>query len=150
MPALDINSFLTPGTQYTMSFSMSTLAYVTNAFDNGPLLAALQGMSGVSSVSVNFPTMTKEQVDVTFIYSGDGSDVAANLAGAIIQAFDSATSGSYDYIGTVSGATAPGFKPLDVSALVRSSSGLWALAVIAIVAVFLFSGGAGLVRRAAG
>jgi CheY-like chemotaxis protein len=160
MPALDINEFLVRGQQYTMSFSASALNYITaGAFDLSALDAALQGMSGLSGTQVISSGWFSAQVNVVFTYDGDGTDMVAQIVQDILTAFTNATVGSWTYVGTLSSSLKTGDAVAGVGkqtageigaavsgVLPNLSSGLWAVVVIALIAVFIFSGGIGVTK----
>jgi hypothetical protein len=148
MASIGINDVLRTGQVYTLSFKPSFAAELGGAMDLSALTAPLQYIDGISGVQVITPALFSGQVDVHFTYSGDGADASA-MVQAILNAWDNAISfGSFTWIGATTTTTGLGTVAPDLSGLVPSSSSLWALAVIALVAVFVFSGGAGVVRRA--
>lgn len=154
---VDLSTFLSPGTVYTMSFSASILSYISgSAFDTAAMDGALATISGISQAQAWQPNHFSSQVNVTFTYTGDGSDVVANLYQTIVQALEDSTSGTFDYVGTVinPGGEVPGTQPnalgsqpIKVPALDLSSS-LWAIALIGLLVVFVYSGGATATRAA--
>lgn len=136
------------GTQYTLSFSPSLWTYVSaGAFDVARMDSALQAVSGISQASAWSPAKFSGQVNVTFTYVGDGADAVGNMAGNIIDAFSSF--GTFDYIGASAGASAPGVEKPSLPGLpsLPGASSLWAIAVIAALGLFVFSGGAAAARR---
>jgi hypothetical protein len=157
MPAIDVSTFLANGQQYTVSFAQSGwnpiragVADVTSALQFIPnvknLTVALKG--GVFGLFAN-------QYDVTFVYTGDGSDVLANLVEPMTQALDQLeTLASFDFLGASTGAagvapnTTPGDSP-GLPGLIPSSSSLWAIVIVAVLIVFVMSGGASVLRRVA-
>jgi hypothetical protein len=156
MAAIDVSTFLVNGHQYTLSFSQSGwnpiragVADVTSALQYLPttknLTVALKG--GVLGLFAN-------QYDVTFVYTGDGSDVLANLVEPMTQALDQLeTLATFDFLGAAEGGAgvAPNTTPSDSPkpSWVPSTSTLWAIAIIAILVVFVMSGGASVLRRVA-
>lgn len=150
MTSLDLSTFLTPGTQYTISIAGSTAA-ITETSD--AVLSALATNPLFSQVSVARSILDSPlNWDITFVYAGDGSDVVANAFGAIQTALEG-TFTSWDFISCTQGASGSvtstqtstvGLPSL--SSLLPSSSGLWAIVILVAIGVFLFSGGANVLR----
>jgi len=156
--ALDLGTFLQPGAVYTFSFSPSAGSILDSAFssDLSGLIGPLQYLSNMANVSVKQASGFSFGLTVTFTYTGDGSDVVASAVQWILDAWTSSQLfGNYDYIGATGGSApiATGGSDLltsGISSLVPgSSSSLWALAVIVLLIVFVFSGGAGVTRTLA-
>lgn len=149
---LDLSTFLVPGHRYTFSFSPSTWTYISGeAFDVDGMDSALSTVANISGASAWSPAKLSGHVNVTFTYTGDGADVVAVIWQNIADAFENGFGGTFDYVGAEEGTTGAGTVtptiPLpDVSGLF-SSSGLWAIVVIAALGVFVFSGGAAATRR---
>lgn len=150
---LDVSTFLERGQKYTMSLSASTWTYLTaGAFNVQGMDSALSGISNISQASAWSPAKLSSQVNVTFVYVGDGADVVAGIFQEIADAFESGFGGTFDYVGMEQGTVGAGVETPqlpDLTNLLPSTSGLWAVAVIAALGIFLFSGGAGVVRRIA-
>lgn len=158
MAPVDLSQFLTPGQTLTLSFKQSGLnpiragvADVTSALQylalpiKNPSVVLVGGVFGLFA----------NQYDITFQYSGDGSDVLANLQVPIQDALNNLeTLASFDFLGANAGAggvapnSTPGTSP-GLPALIPSTSGLWAIAIIVLLVVFVMSGGAGVVRGVA-
>jgi hypothetical protein len=158
--ALDISSFLQQGSQYTFSLTPSGL--ISNFYrpSSDDVLTALQGVPGLDALAVvvqpaSFFSLGADQFNVTFVYSGDGSDTVASMAGQLIDAL-SGLSTSFSFVSAYGG---PAGAPADTSGLtqaanslsnvVPSTGSLWAIALIGLIVIFLLSGGAQIVRRAA-
>jgi hypothetical protein len=164
---LDPTVGLTPGAQYTLSMNesggiLAALVVPPSALTVQQELVDDCSIDIATSISVqSFQETNGTGYDVTFIYSGDGTDSAND----VFQEFANSLSGiitSWNYLGIVVGAT--GFAAANsvttqvstaasnaaaaINPLIPSSSSLWAIAIIAIVAVFVFSGGIGVVRGA--
>lgn len=155
MPAIDVSTFLQPGAQYTFSFQQSGFNPIRAGVAD--VTAALQYVAGVSNPSVRLVGgvlgLFANQYDLTFTYQGDNSTVAADLIQPMLVALDDLeTLASFDFLGASGGAsgvapnTTLASSPLSSLAL-PSTSGMWALAVVVLLLVFLMSGGASVVRR---
>jgi hypothetical protein len=169
MRIVNLNDFLVRGTAYTMSLKEGGVLgdIVGTSIDTAT--AALQGVANVSNIRVSQAWTSFFVFDISFTYTGDGSDVAAG----IYQAFADALSGmgySWDYITTTGpdSSSNQGIAPeagsgdvvqlagiqnaigdaaSSLTKFVPSGSSLWAIAAIGLLAVFLLSGGAPAVRR---
>lgn len=140
---LDVSDFLSPGGRYTITVNEPTLATGTNI---DTILGSLQGISTMSHVVL---ARNGWDFDVTFTYTGDGTDVVANLFQQIADRLDS-WYGSWSYVGAYRGAVGAGTgTKTNISIPAFSSSGLWAIAIIVLLIVFVMSGGAGLARGVA-
>jgi hypothetical protein len=137
---LDQSDFLVSGERYTITVNEPTLATGTSI---DTILAELQGIPTMSHISLS---RVGWNFDVTFTYTGDGSDVVANLFAQIVDRLDT-WYGTWNYVAAYHGGTgaATGTK-ITPSIPALSTSGLWAIAIIAIVLVFVLSGGIGLAR----
>lgn len=159
MPSLDLSQFLTPGQQYTITVEPGGVMSYLEHPDLGSLTAALQGLNFMSAPGLTVTTPVQlggtDFYNVTFEYSGDGSDVVAGLYQEIADAFAAATSVStWNFVGANQGAggvaqqNQSGSLGLpSISSLVPSSGSLWAIVAILVIAAFLFSGGSSALRR---
>lgn len=159
MPSLDLSEFLAPGQVYTITVSPGGVVSYLEHPDVGALTAALQGLNFMDAPGLAVTTPVQlggtDYYNVTFSYSGDGSDVVAGLYQEIADAFAGATAVSvWNFVGANQGAG--GVQQQDqsgnvslpsVSSLLGSSGSLWAIVAILIIAAFLFSGGSGALRR---
>ena len=162
----NVSDFLQPGAQYTLTFepvsNPSWLDYFTlnpSAFasylehpDVGALNTSLLSIGILSSPSLTVQAPIQlggtDFYNVTFIYAGDGSDVAASAIQAILDAFDQATAVSWNFVGfgvvqqnqTGSGLGLPSLN---------LGSSMWAIVVLVILGAFLFYGGGAGVASAA-
>jgi hypothetical protein len=145
---LDVNTFLIRGTQYTLALKPSFLSALDfESYDS--LTSKVAGLSNLSGAYFHAGTsgLMSNEVDCTFTYSGDGSDVVANIYQQVTDAIDG-TFGNYDFVGMTQGAAGTdetGGTPLPT---LPSSSYLWAFAALAIIALFVYTGGATATRRA--
>lgn len=157
MPSLDLSQFLTPGQQYTITVTPGGFVSYLEHPDVGSLTAALQGLNYMNAPGLTVSTPAQiggtDYYNVTFEYSGDGSDVVAGLYQQIADAFAAATSVStWNFVGANQGAggvaqqNQSGSLP-SISSLVPSSGSLWAIVAILVIAAFLFSGGSSALRR---
>ena len=156
MAAIDVSTFLENGRQYTISFAQSGWNPIrAGAAD---VTSALQYIPNVSGLSVKLVGgvfgLFANQYDVSFTYTGDGTDVLAIVLEPMLEALDNLeTLATFDFLGANAGAGGvdPNSKPADSPDLsfIPSTSALWAIAVIAILVVFFASGGVALLRRVA-
>lgn len=158
MPAIDVSQFLQPGQTYTFTFEPVGVLSDLEHPDLGILNSSVQSIANVNGASVSSVAVPKQVggtdwYNVTFQYGGDGSDVGAVLAQAILDAFNSNTWVSWSFVGANSGGagmqqqnqgTNPDWHPLPS---LPSSSSLWAIFLIVIIGAFLFYGGGGLVKK---
>lgn len=144
---LDLSSFLTPGQQYTITVEPGGLMSYVEHPDVGALTAALQGLNFMDAPSLAVTTPVQiggtDYYNVSFTYSGDGSDIVAGLYQEISDAFSAATAvSSWGFVGANQGGAGVGQQDqsgsLNLSSLVPSSGSLWAIVVILIIGVFLF------------
>jgi hypothetical protein len=157
--ALDVSTFLTPGADYTFSFSPSLGSVLDSAFssDLSSLFSPLQFVSRISSATVKQAAGLSLQLNVSFVYIGDGSDTVANAIQWILDAWASSQLfGTYDFVGAAGGSApiATGGSDLVTSGitsglapLLPSSSGLWAIVGILLIVAFLMSGGSAFLKR---
>lgn len=166
--ALDISGFLAQGGLYT--FTLTPAGIVSSVYRPSldDVTAAIQGVPGVDSLAVtvqpaNFFSISPDQFNLSFVYHGDGADTVASMAGQLIDAL-SGLATSFSFVGAYGG---PAGAPADtsgisenlqaaadtvkqsVSSVLPGTGSLWAIAVIGLIVVFLLSGGAQIVRRAA-
>lgn len=143
----DLTQFPNPGGQYTMTFEPSGLLSYLEHPDVGALNNSVQSISYIASPVVTLRPVTgvggTDYYDLSFTYVGDGSDAFGNIAGDVLAAFDGSTSVSWDFIGF--GTPQPN-QSLNLP--LPSSSSLWAIALVALLAVFVLSGGASATRAA--
>jgi len=94
-----------------------------------------------------------DQFDVTFTYTGDGSDTAANIIQPMLDALNGVLA-SFDFVGITSGDTGVPTEGTDAGGgahIPEISTTTIALVVVGIaLVVFLVSGGPSLVRGASG
>lgn len=86
MPALSVQDFLQPGRVYTFSFKSD--GWYRPMLDT--VTSELQAVPYISGASVKLVGgvfgFFADQFDVTFTYTGDGSDAVGSIAGYIMQA----------------------------------------------------------------
>lgn len=153
MAAVDISTFLVRGGQYTISLKSNGLYR--------PLLdtvtSELQFVPSISGIQVKLVGgiygFFADQFDITFTYTGDGSDVAANVAGNMINAM-SVNLASFELVGVSigpAGIPTEGTSAGGGAQLPSIDKTTVALIVVGIgLIVFLASGGATVTRRLAG
>lgn len=158
--AIDLATFLTKGQQYTFSLQPSGAVSYVYRPSLADVTAAIDGLPGVDSLAVavqpaNFFSISGDQFNVTFDYSGDGSDTVASIEGAMLDALSDLSTG-FTFIAAYVGASG---TPADTSgvsetlhaavkSVVPSTSSLWAIALIGLIVIFFLSGGATVLRRA--
>jgi hypothetical protein len=152
MNPIDPNAALVTGRQYTLSMSVSGLGILENqSVDSITQQLEQSGQVDLATaIQTNSSLLHPLTYDVTFTYSGDGTDAAMD----VFQEFTNALNGpisTWNFISVASGAAAgtgtAGELPPGAASLLPGASSLWAIALIAIVAVFFFSGGSSLLRR---
>lgn len=150
MPALDPNAALTPGAQYTLTMEAGAATSVSSVDAITQELVNSNAVDLATSIQTNKQLLSVLAYDVTFTYTGDGTDSGLD----VFNEFHSVLSGwfsSWTFVAIAQGTT-PGTGSatggLDLTKLVSSSS-LWAIAVIALIVVFLLSGGTSVIRRVA-
>lgn len=137
LTALDLDTSLNPGGRYTITINEPTLASGTSVQD---VLSRLQGSDGMSQIAL---TKVGWNWDVIFTYTGDGSDIVADIFQSIADRLN-AWYGSWDYVGAYASAT--GAADSHSSVDLFSTGWLWALVALVILIVFIASGGIGVAR----
>jgi len=148
--ALDVSSFLQRGITYTFSFGAGSLHRSFEEVD-----AALAFLPNLSSVTARFDHgIVDDRLDVTGVYSGDGSDTVANIIQEIWDALDVSgdSSGNYDFVGVRSGSTGASEGDVNLPGGLKiptlpSSSSIWAVVLLFALVIFLTSGGSAFLRR---
>jgi hypothetical protein len=163
MPStLGQSDFMVRGSQYTFSFTPSgmvaavyrpSVGDITGAINMDPLIS---GMS-VSDIPASFWSLANDQIDITFTYAGDGTDQVSDMANALMDDLSNLST-NFSFLGAYGGraGTAPDVTGIDTTlaatkkaaALLPSTTGLVAIAVIVLLGVFVLSGGAGATRGA--
>lgn len=166
-PAIDLSAFLTKGQQYTFSLQPSGAVSYVYRPSLADVTAAIDGLPGVDSLAVavqpaSFFSISGDQFNVSFDYSGDGSDTVASMQGAMLDALSDLATG-FMFIAAYGGGSG---TPADTSgisedlqgaadalkntagSLLPSTSAIWAIAILALVVVFFLSGGATVLKRA--
>jgi hypothetical protein len=152
---LSQDSFLSPGTQYTMTIECSVLGALENQSGES-ITAQLIGSCNVdlaSAISVTTPLLSPTTYNVTFIYTGDGTDSVADVFQEFASALEDLIT-NWNYVQCTVGAT-PGAAGSTLGgastpclpSLQTSSSFLWAVAAIGLILVFVISGGPELARQ---
>jgi hypothetical protein len=159
---------LTPGQTYTMTLTEGGLGLLATAAEQAigsaasSVQSSLNGCAGVdiaSNISVTQTCFGLSNFQITFQYSGDGTDSATDVFNEFANALESLGT-SWSYVGTVTGgptncalgnaqaATVSAAKAVAKTAcnIANSPSSLWAIAIIGIIAVFVLSGGVGAAR----
>lgn len=168
MITIDPSAGLIPGQQYTLSMSESGIVGTligTNLDKVNSDLAAGEN-SGMIDIAANLVASqssiyvaTQPPYDVTFTYTGDGTDNPTdvfNQFAAVLNGFGF----SWNYVicvgGSAAGSSAAQTQAQVVSAAttlagaaqaIASPSFLWPIVILAVIGVFLFSGGAPMLRR---
>jgi hypothetical protein len=153
--SLDISAFLQRGAVYTVSFKSTGL--YRPSLDT--VVAALQYLPNASNVSVKLVGgvfgFFADQFDMTFNYTGDGSDTVAGIIQPSLDALNNLGIGvGFDFVGAsggsvgvpVEGSTQGGgagstLPTIDTTTIVLVVIGLGLI-------IFLASGGPSLIRRA--
>lgn len=147
---LDVQNFLQPGQQYTFTFNTGVYRPSQDT-----ILSALQGIPFMSGTIVARGDLLSNQIDITFVYTGDGADAVGNVAGYINSVVANWYT-TFDYVSAQTGSQGVTPAPQDTSlgGLPKSlglSTPTLALVVVGLLAVvFLASGGPGIVRSVAG
>lgn len=162
---LNMNENLVHGQQYTFSFlsGVGIAAQVGGVIADGPTLTAqfqadLSGfMSGITvkvASDLEQQFLSDTQVDVTFIYTQAGADTVSSLSDLLMaslyqgESFYSSVLTNYpSFVGAYGGSQGAVKNGLGIPSL-PSTSSLWAIAVLALLGVFVFSGGASATRAA--
>lgn len=158
--AISNSGALQPGVQYTFSFKPSGALSVVYRPSLSDVTAVIDGVGGVDALAVvvqpaSFFSIGSDQFNVTFTYNGDGSDTVESMTSDMLDALSSLST-AFQFIAAYQGGSG---TPADTSgvsedihaaaaAVIPSTGSLWAIALIAIVVLFFFSGGASVVRRA--
>jgi hypothetical protein len=154
---LDLSEFLMPGKTYTITVTPGGVVSYLEHPDVGALTAALQGLNFMDAPQLAVATPVQvggtDYYNVTFTYSGDGSDVVAGLYQEISDAFSGATAVTvWNFVGaSEGGAGVPqqdqtGKLP-SLPSVIPASGSLWAIVVILLIAAFMFSGGSSFLKR---
>jgi len=145
--ALGVNDTLQPGVQYTFSFDAGAVHASFEEID-----AALQYLTYLNQVTAVFDHgIVNDRLDVTGVYTGDGSDSVVAMVQQILNALPSGwLSGTYNYAGTRMGSTGAVEGNLTLPSLPAilsaGSSALWPILLLVLVAAFLFYGGGNVVK----
>lgn len=151
MPSIDINTFLKRGQLYTITFKSS--GWYKPLLDT--ITSELQYIPGIGNATATYSGgllgtgFFSDQLDVTFLYTGDGSDVIANIVQNMLDQI-SGTFAQFDYVGAYTGATGTPTEVDKVTDPIKSltnPTSLWAIAIILIVVVFVASGGIGITKQ---
>lgn len=165
--SIDVSSFLTKGQQYTFSFLPAGAVSIVYRPSLDDVTAVLQGVAGIDALAVavqpaSFFSVSGDQFNVTFTYAGDGSDTVASMQGSLLDqlntlatsfsfvaAYGSAAGAPADTSGVTENlqAAADALKN-SVGSILPSTGWIWGIAVILVLALFVYSGGATAVRRA--
>lgn len=152
---IDPNANLAPGQQYTLSVLEGGVLgdIVGQSIDS--VSAALNNSSAVdvaTGISVSQSVLSIFTFDITFTYSGDGTDTPQDVFQEFAAALE-ATGYNWNYVTCTAGmqagsagATAVKTVAGAIQSVTPSSSSLWAVALIALLAIFVFSGGPELMR----
>jgi hypothetical protein len=153
---VDISTFMVKGQAYTVSLKSVGIGRPNIDTIN----SALQYVAGVSAPSIKlvggFYGLFADQFDVTFTYSGDGSDVIANVVGRILDATNSGYFTELEFVGAYTGATGTptegtaaggGFQQ---PSLIPDTSTLVLIVLGLGLVVFIASGGPKLIKGATG
>jgi hypothetical protein len=137
-------------------FGLSDAQAVANLVNSGPQYITFP------VVHSTHPLFSYGQILVTFVYNGDGSDIVSDAGNEIVTAIDpslsfvQAETGTTSSTGPYTGEPAPGGPgtptpqpPTTTTGILSGiSTSLIAVAVIALVIVFVLSGGPAAVRSA--
>lgn len=164
---LDMNTNMVHGRQYTFSFlsGVGIAAQIGGVIADAPTLtAALQADMGgyISSISVKAASdlaqqfLSDTQLDVTFVYTQAGADTVASISEMMLgsiylseSSYAQALTNAPTFIGAYTGSFGTDSTPFGLPDLsVPSASSLWAIAILALLGVFVFSGGATATRAA--
>ncbi len=160
MVTIDPNANLVSKQQYTLSMSaggvfgtvigtnVDSVNSELSAAESAGTIDIAQGC--VASQSALY-VLNQPPYDITFTYTGDGTDSASD----VFQQFANVLEGfgfSWDYVTCVAGAAAGTSAAMTGAAVnnaansLTSPGTLWAIALIALVVVFVMSGGPELAR----
>ena len=148
MTLLTPDTRLTNGQTYTMSLTAGFLSagvpvdQVTATLVNSPVVDIAEG------IQTNQDFWSLKTYNVTFTYTGDGTDTVSDVFNEFANALDVGLS-SFDFLacttgtvpGTGSGAANPPTLP--------TTGALWAYVAIGVLLIFVASGGIGVVRSVA-
>jgi hypothetical protein len=152
---LNPEDFLQRDQRYTITLEPAGFMSYIEHPDIGTLTSALQGMANLSQ-----PTLTIGNVKgfggtdyyyVSFIYAGDGADTVAGIYQEIADSFSNAVSvHSWNFVGANTGAAGtPQEDPGKIDpGLIPDSSWIWGFVAIAVLALFVYTGGATATRHA--
>jgi hypothetical protein len=140
---------LTNGKSYTMSMQAGVATIVASVDQLTTDLENSAAVDLASAIQTNKQFFSVSTYDVTFTYTGDGTDTVADVFNEFASALDGWFA-SWKFIACVEGTTpGTGSSTKDPPSFPTASS-LWAIVVIGLIVLFFFSGGASLVRRATG
>src|SRR6266849_2481353 len=144
MAAIDQNTFLVTGMQYTFSvrqtgLSNDSMTDVSVAMQKIPVISqvTIKNVGGIWGWFAN-------QFDITFYYVGDGSDQVQTIRSYMIGVLDGFIT-IYDFVGARTGRTGVDTTPDPVIPL-PSTTTIVALVIGLTLIVFLASGGPRLVK----
>jgi hypothetical protein len=169
LPTIDPNAGLAPGQQYTLSMAeagivgtvIGTNVDKVNAdLSAGEDSGAIDIAAGAVASQSMLYAFSQPPYDITFTYTGDGSDSPMD----VFQQFANVLNGfgfSWNFVicvgGTAAGTAAAQTQAQigsavsaveNAASLAASPSFLWPVVILVLVAVFVFSGGASILRHA--
>lgn len=161
MAVVDPGAGLINSQQYTMTVNqtaglLAPLVIPPSALDVTATLENSPAVDLATSIVVNsYQQMNGLAYDVTFTYTGDGTDSGADVFNEFADALDGLIT-NWNLISMSTGAAGlaatsgiSGQASAAVAAVQNAlpgSSSLWAIAVIAVLAIFVLSGGVGVAR----
>lgn len=150
-----LSDFMVKGQQYTFSFQPSGIVASVYRPSSDSVLSALQFDPLLSQVSVavqpaSFWSVDNDQFNITFIYAGAGDDQVSDMVSSILDDLSNQTT-SFNFVSAYTGATgAPADVAntggIDINSIIPSTSGIWAIAIIVLLGVFVVSGGPSVAR----
>lgn len=168
---IDPNAGLTPGQQYTLSMQESgivgtvigtTLDKVNSDLAAGENSGAIDIAANVVASQSVLYVLTQPPYDVTFIYTGDGTDTATDVFNQLANCLNGFAF-SWTYVicvgGTAAGSSAAQTqaqvgKAVDtignIASTVSSPSVLWPIVILAVIGIFIYSGGPSILKHAGG
>jgi len=154
---VNVADSMSPGQQYTFSLQPSGIVAAVYRPSTTDLLTTMQDNPILGNVSVaiskaSFFSFGNDILLVTFIYRGDGSDQVSDVFQSMLDDFSASSLSdleSLSFIAAIPGPKGIGTEETPGLPKLPDTSSLWAIALIGLLAVFLLSGGASVVRRVA-
>lgn len=104
--SISLSTYCNPGSQYTIAFQPTGMGNPFDSSNNWYNAGSLIPQITVNNVNMNGGIFSTNEIDVTFIYDGDGTDTLASIGGDFTNQLNSTLWG-YQTIGAAAGSGNP-------------------------------------------